>query len=59
LTWLVVAAIAALSCVIAYVFFEDKNYVVAAGNLYFTLFVLLPFSQRYAQKRWATMNTEM
>lgn len=59
LTWLVVAAIAALSCVIAYVFFEDKNYVVAAGNLYFTLFALLPLSQRYAQKRWATMNTEM
>ena len=58
LTWIVVATVAALSCITAFVFYDNKTYVVAAGNLYLTLFLLLPLSQRYAWKLWADRNNK-
>ncbi|HCO10729.1 MAG TPA: hypothetical protein DIT42_06230 [Gammaproteobacteria bacterium] len=58
LTWIVVATVAALSCITAFVFYDNKTYVVAAGNLYLTLFLLLPLSQRYAWIRWADRNNK-
>lgn len=58
LTWIVVATVAALSCITAFVFYDNKTYVVAAGNLYLTLFLLLPLSKRYAWKRWADRNNK-
>ena len=56
--WIVVATVAALSCITAFVFYDNKTYVVAAGYLYLTLFLLLPLSQRYAWKRWADRNNK-
>jgi hypothetical protein len=58
LTWIIVATVAALSCITALVFYDNETYVVAAGNLYFILFLILPLSRRYAWKTWADRNNK-
>lgn len=58
LTWIIVATAAALSCITAFVFYDNETYVVAAGNLYFTLALLIPLSRRYAWKTWADRNNK-
>ena len=50
--WLIVAGVATLSCAIALLFRDDLNSVVFAGNIYFTLFGLLPFGDYLVNRRW-------
>ncbi|MDF1764962.1 MAG: TMEM175 family protein [Gammaproteobacteria bacterium] len=52
ITWLIVALTAALSCLVAFVFIDNPNLVVTAGNIYFSLIVSLPLSNRILDKRW-------
>ncbi len=55
-TWATVSFVAATSCAIALIFFDDTSAVVLAGNVYFSLFVLLPLVDRYLTSRWHSQS---
>jgi hypothetical protein len=57
-TWATVSFVAGVSCAIALIFFDDRNAVVMAGNVYFSLFLLLPVVDRFLTARWSRRNSK-
>ena len=58
-TWATVSFVAGASCAIALIFFDDQNAVVLAGNVYFSLFLLLPSVDRFLTGRWSRHNSKL